>query len=99
MRLHLFLAPCLLSAGILSGSASAQDNPRLPSMPDATPATEPAPTTLAGIDNNRIRPWGGLSYTTGPGIGYHEACSAFEGFIPLYQNNASLVFSDLRGLL
>src|SRR6516165_5223101 len=36
---------------------------------------------------------------TGPGVGYDTSFSTLEGFLPVLQNDRSLVFGDLRGIL
>jgi hypothetical protein len=92
---------CLLSAEAFSVPAAAQEIPGTPSTPapELRPPTDLPQTVLTGVEDNRVRPWGGIAYQTGPGIGYRDAYTTFEGFIPVYQNTAGLVFGDLRGLL
>jgi hypothetical protein len=82
-------------------SASAQETPDKASTPavDIKQATDLALPLLTEADRARVQPWGGISYQTGPGIGYRESYTAFEGFVPVYQSEAGLLFGDLRALL
>ena len=76
--------------------------PLSPVPPDADPAVDGGLFSQAGPADPDwyIRPRLSLVHETGPGIGYHEGFTTFEGMIPLFQRpERSIFFADLRGLL
>ncbi len=101
-------APALLSVQEARAARPQQPEPELSTLaaPPGDVGADPAVkdglfAQAAPADPDwYIYPRVSLIYETGPGVGYHEGFTTFQGMIPLFQRpERSLFFADLRGLV
>ncbi len=99
MRLARWLLSSALLTTVTAASACAQ-NVEPPVGPNPETVTVAVPLVgSTDFDRPRIRPSGGVEYTTGPGVGYRNGLSTLQAFAPVFQSDASLLFGDLRGVV